>query len=106
MANPLHAQLHFGLVHLANPEGNKPWPVPPEVWALQLNGQAAPCEVSFSDDMLPLLVERLAKLATDGPHPPLSALQESFRCRRCGYQSQCFDQRSTRNELSLLSLSF
>ena len=104
--NPLHDQLRFGLARLANPEGNKPWPVPPEVWALQLNGQATPCEVSFSDDMLPLLVERLAKLAADGPHPPFNALQEPFRCRQCGYQSQCYDQRSTRNELTSLALEF
>lgn len=66
--------------------------------------QAAPCEVSFSEDKLPSLVERLAKLAADGPHPPLNALQEPVRCRRCGYQAQCFDQRSTRDELTSLAL--
>ena len=104
--NPLHDQLRFGLARLANPEGNKPWPVPPEVWALQINGQATPCEVSFSGDILPSLVEGLAKLAAVGPHPPLSALQEPFRCRQCGYQSQCYDQRSTRNELTSLALGF
>jgi len=55
--------LRFGLARLANPEGNKPWPVQPEVWALQSNGRAAPFEVSFFEDKLPPLVERLAKLA-------------------------------------------
>ena len=104
--NSLHDQLRFGLARLASPEGSKPWPVQPEVWALQLNGQAAPCEVSFSEDELPPLVERLAKLAADGPHPPLMALQEPSRCRLCGYRAQCYDQRSTRDELTSLALEF
>lgn len=104
--NPSHDQLRFGLARLANPEGNKPWPVQPEVWALQINGQAAPCEISFSADELPLLVERLAKLTADGTHPPLTALQEPSRCRACGYQVQCYDRRSTRDELTSIALEF
>ena len=105
-ASSLHDQLRFTLVRRANPEGNRPWPVQPEVWALQINGQASPSEASFSDAELPSLVERLAGLAKDGPHPPVTALQEPSRCRLCGYRAQCYDQRSTRDELTSLALEF
>ncbi|MGD2155407.1 MAG: hypothetical protein PVG14_05995, partial [Anaerolineales bacterium] len=96
-------QLRLGLAQRAGPVGDKPWPSPPEVWALEWgSGAADHFDDRLPDDTLPSVVEQLAEMAQSGPHPPLPALGGSARCGHCGFRAQCFTHTG---EISLLALT-
>lgn len=85
------------------PGGSRPWPVPPEVWALNRNsGIAEPRDPRLDDEHLLALINSLANAADEkGPHPPLVALQRPSDCRKCGYLALCYqDHRLTPLALS------
>jgi hypothetical protein len=96
-------ELRFALARLAGPEGDKPWPSRPEVWAMEReNGKAEPIDPHLPLEGLAPLVARLADLAKQGPYPPLGALTSPERCRACGFSAQCY----AKSELSPLALEF
>ena len=96
-------ELRFGLAHLAGPEGESPWPAPPEVWAIdRRSGRAEPADRHLPPERLEATVKRMAELAREGPHPPLGALTSPERCRSCGFAAQCY----ARGEISPLALEF
>jgi hypothetical protein len=96
-------ELRFALARLAGPEGEKPWPVHPEVWAMdRASGKAEPIDSHLSTEHLSSTVTRLAEIAKDGPYPPLGAFTSPERCRFCGFTAQCYAQ----GELSPLALEF
>lgn len=96
-------ELRFGLARLAGPEGEKPWPVQPEVWAIDReNGKAEPADPHLPAESLAASASRLAELAKAGPYPPLGALTDPDRCRTCGFTAQCY----IKGELSPLALGF
>lgn len=96
-------ELRFALARLAGPEGDKPWRVQPEVWAVDReSGQAEPIDPHIPTEHFAPTVTRLAELAREGPYPPLGALTSSERCRFCGFTAQCYAQ----GELSPLALEF
>jgi hypothetical protein len=96
-------QLRLGLARRASPVGDKPWPSPPEVWALEWgNGTADHFDDRLPDNALPSVIERLAEMAQSGPYPPLAALGGSARCDYCGFCAQCF---TNTGEISLLTLT-
>jgi hypothetical protein len=95
--------LRFALARLAGPEGEKPWPVQPEVWAIDReSGKAEPVDLHLPTERLAPTVTRLAQLAREGPYPPLEALASPERCRFCGFTAQCY----AKGELSPLALEF
>ncbi len=126
VAEETQDQLRLGLARRANPVGDKPWPSTPEVWALegesgradhfderlpntQLGTKAKASNATTEDgvggapqDILPQVVEQLARAAKTGPHPPLKALWGSGQCARCGFRAQCY---TDTGEISLLALS-
>ena len=96
-------ELRFALARLAGPEGEKPWPVQPEVWAIDREGGKA----EAIDSRLPLerlvsTVSRLGELAREGPYPLLGAFASPERCRFRGFNAQCY----AKGELSPLALEF
>lgn len=96
-------ELRFALARLAGPEGDKPWPVQPEVWAIDReSGKAEPVDSHLPTERLAPTVTRLAQLAREGPYPPLGALESPERCRFCGFTAQCY----AKGELSPLALEF
>jgi len=96
-------ELRFALARLAGPEGDKPWRVQPEVWAIDReSGKAEPIDPHIPTEQLAPTVTRLAELAREGPYPPLGALSSPKRCRFCGFTAQCYAQ----GELSPLALEF
>jgi len=98
-------QLRFALVQHAGQEGNKPWPSPPEVWAVdRLSGFAEPFDAKLvTTNALAGLVESLSQLAQAGPWLPRAALQNSSACDACGYKAQCF---TPKGELGPLALNW
>lgn len=96
-------ELRFALLRLAGPQGEKPWPVQPELWAIDReSGKAEPFDAHLTAEHLAPTVTRLAQLASAGPHPPLGALASPGRCRGCGFSAQCF----AGSEISPLALEF
>jgi hypothetical protein len=96
-------QLRLGLARRANPVGDKPWPSPPEVWALEWgSGSADYFDDQLPDDAFPGVVEQLTEVAQNGPHPPLEALRGSAKCSHCGFRAQCF---TNTGEISPLTLT-
>jgi hypothetical protein len=96
-------QLRIALARLAGPEGEKPWPVQPEIWAIDReSGKAEPFDSHLPTEQLAPSLNRLAELAREGPYPPLAALSSPERCRSCGYTAQCYASA----ELSPLALEF
>ncbi len=96
-------ELRFSLARLAGPEGEKPWPAHPEVWAMDRErGKAEPIDSHLPPERLAPTVTRLAELAKEGPYPPMGALTSPERCRFCGFNTQCYAQ----GELSPLALEF
>jgi len=97
-------QLRLGLARQAGPDGDKPWPSTPEVWALDgVSGTADHFDDRLPEDMLPGVVEALADAAQKGPHPPLKALVGADQCNCCGFRGQCL---TDKGEISLLCLSW
>ena len=95
-------QLRLGLVWRANPVGDKPWPITPEVWALEReSGNADYFDARLPKDNLTQGIEYLAEAAKSGPHPPLEAIRGSNQCAICGFHTQCY---TDSGELSLFSL--
>ena len=95
--------VRFSLVRLAGPEGEKPWPVQPEVWAIDReSGKAEPVDPHLPTERLAPTETRLAELARDGPYPPLGALSSPERCRFCSFTAQCYAS----SEISPLALEF
>jgi hypothetical protein len=96
-------ELRFALARLAGPAGEKPWPAPPEVWAMDReSGKAEPVDPHLPPEGLAPILTRLADLARQGPYPPLGALSTPKHCRACGFNAQCYAQ----SELSPLALEF
>ncbi|MEJ2710652.1 MAG: hypothetical protein P8074_23775 [Anaerolineales bacterium] len=96
-------ELRFALARLAGPEGDAPWPAPPEVWAMDReSGKAEPVDPHLPLEGAAPLVSRMAELAKQGPYPPLAAFSSPERCRSCGFSAQCFNN----VELSPLALEF
>jgi hypothetical protein len=96
-------ELRFALARLAGLEGEKPWPLQPEVWAIgRESGKAEPFDSHLPADRLAPTVNRLAQLAREGPYPPLGALASPERCRLCGFTAQCY----AKSEISALALEF
>jgi hypothetical protein len=96
-------ELRFALARLAGAEGDSPWPAPPEVWAMDREcGKAEPIDPHLPPDGLEPTVNRLAKLAQEGPYPPLGAFVSPERCRSCGFSAQCY----AGGEISPLALEY
>jgi hypothetical protein len=97
-------QLRLGIARRAGLDGDKSWPVTPEVWALDgVHGTADHFDDCMPGDMLPVVIEQLADAAKKGPHPPLNTLSGAGLCTGCGFRSQCF---TDKGEISLLTLSW
>jgi len=97
-------QLRLGIARQAGLKGDKPWPSPPEVWALDgISGTADHFDDHLPEAVLPEVVERLAEAAQKGPHPPLRAFNQAGFCAPCGFRNQCF---MAKGEISPLSLSW
>ena len=94
-------QLRFLLAQHSSPQGDQPWPSPLEVWAIgPLRGSAEPFGGVLEAEHLGKTIERLAQLAKNGPHPPIVALNQPWKCRWCGYQAQCYQDKHI-NQLAL-----
>ena len=86
-------QLRFSLTRRCQPAGRQPWPNAPAVHVLDPStGEAIHFERKLPSRSLEGIVDYLAKRAADGPHPPLHALNQSSRCRKCGFQQICFQE--------------
>ena len=85
-------QLLFSLVQSGQRPGEKPWPVEPELWALNRSGGTGRSFRSRLPEQPGIreTITSLADLAKTGPHPPLRALESPDRCRYCGFQAQCW----------------
>ena len=89
--NGEHDLLRFALLGLSSPQGDRPWPNLPLVYALgRESGEAKLADLPVSSKEFPKLVRQLAEAAKDGPYPPLNALQRSSDCKGCGYQHLCY----------------
>lgn len=96
-------ELRFALARMAEPEGDKPWPVRPEVWAIDREtGKVEPNDAFLPAERLAPTVARLAVLAKEGPYLPQGALVSPDRCRFCGFTAQCFAS----GEISTIALEF
>jgi len=94
-------QLRFLLAQQSSPQGDQPWSSPLEVWAIDpLRGSAEPFGGVIEAEDLPKMIERLAYLAKNGPHPPIVALNQPRKCTQCGYQAQCYKNKRI-NQLAL-----
>ncbi|MEA3351165.1 MAG: hypothetical protein U9Q82_11125 [Chloroflexota bacterium] len=107
--------LRFSLIQQTGmPIGNKPWPSPPELWAFdRVTGEADTYDPVIPTDALSGVVKKLARMAENGPYPPLGALKNTSLCHHCGYTAQCFlsqtreeDKHGKRREVSPLALDF
>jgi len=110
--DPNHpAQLLFTLAQQGQRPGEKPWPVEPELWALnRADGTGRSFRGRLPDQPgMGEIIADLASLAKTGPYPPLRALESPTRCRYCGFQTQCWIQleKAPNNppQLSSLALS-
>jgi hypothetical protein len=96
-------ELRFALARGSGPEGEQPWPALPEVWAIdRWSGRAEAAETRLPQDSLEAVVNRMGRLAREGPYPPLGALASPERCRFCGFNAQCY----AGGEISPLALEF
>jgi hypothetical protein len=96
--------LRLSLALRANPEGDQPWPSPPEMWVLEReSGKAQHFDAGLDDAALADAVGQLAQAAQRGPYPPLVALGGSAKCHHCGFHPQCY---TNNGELSRLALKF
>jgi len=85
-------QTLFSLAQTGQKMGEKPWPVQPELWALnQVDGTGRSFRSRLPDQPdIGEIIVNLAKIAKTGPYPPLRALESPVRCRFCGFQAQCW----------------
>lgn len=86
-------QLRFSLLRRCNSSGKQPWQNTPTIFALDReNGEAKHFDQTLSDKDLERVVQSLSNLAKNGPHPPLNALRQPSICKKCGYQTLCFEK--------------
>ena len=88
-------QLRFSLLSKSSPLGDQPWPNTPIVHALDdESGEVQHHDQILSDKDLERVIQSLATLAKNGPHPPLNALRQPSICKHCGYKNLCFEKNS------------
>ena len=86
-------QLRFSLLRRCNSSGKQPWQNTPAIFALDCeNGEAKHFDQTLADKDLERVVQSLSNLAKNGPHPPLNALRQPSICKKCGYQTLCFEK--------------
>jgi hypothetical protein len=86
-------QLRFALVSYCQPMGNQPWQNSPGIHVLDAStGEARLFERRFAKKYLEGIVDYLSERSVKGPHPPLHALNQSPRCKKCGFQKICFQE--------------
>lgn len=91
-------QLRFALTRLSQPIGNQPWQNRPVIYVLDaVAGKAEIFEPRFAKKHLEDIVDSLADRAIHGPHSPLHALNQSPRCKKCGFQKLCFHENRITN---------
>ena len=104
-------QLQSALLAQGQLPGEKPWPVPPELWLLsRTHGSGSSFRGYFPEDFsLGALILDLAEMARRGPYPPTLALENPQRCQMCGFQRQCWIGMGTKGDqpgyLSQLTLN-
>jgi hypothetical protein len=86
-------QLRFSLLKKSSPPGDQPWPTAPTVFALDReSGQVQHFDQTLADKDLERVVQSLAVLAKNGPHPPLNALHQPSVCQGCAFKQLCFEK--------------
>lgn len=86
-------QLRFTLMRYCQPMGQQPWQNTPTVHVLDpLTGESKLFERKFAKRYLESIVDFMAGLAIKGPYPPVHALNQSPRCKKCGFQKICFQE--------------
>jgi len=82
----------FSLAQAGQRQGEKPWPVQPELWALnRLDGTGRSFRSCLPEQTdIGEIIVNLAEIAKSGPWPPLRALESPIRCQFCGFIAQCW----------------
>lgn len=74
------------------------WNGRPEGWRLFPDGTAKPYVPVLEDGALREVVEALARMGREGPWPPLGAMGDPARCRRCGFRGLCWKEKALHAE--------
>jgi hypothetical protein len=85
-------QILFSLAQAGQRQGDKPWPVQPELWALnRMDGTGRSFRSRLPDQPgIGEIIVNLAEISKNGPYSPLRALESPTRCRFCGFKAQCW----------------
>ncbi len=94
VSNMEQDQLRFSLLKNCSLPDNQPWPTTPTIFAIDREtGEAKQFVQTLANRDLEHVMQSLSKLAGNGPYPPLNAISHSSKCKKCGFQTLCFDKK-------------
>jgi hypothetical protein len=85
-------QMRFALTLSSAPAGEEyPWPVIPDVYALdRRTGEVAPANLTVPVKLVLASVEPISRSIKKGLYMPVNAWEHPRRCSMCGFYDQCY----------------